>query len=166
MGNPNHQLLVDAAKLLRPILGELVFVGGCSTGLLVTDRAAADVRPTTDVDAIAEITSYVGYIELSERLKKLGFREDAREGAPRCRWRQNTTTLDVMPADGTLFGFRNVWYGPAVSVLRTRTIHRRQEPERFQERLKHSRLKKPQTGADGGGLLTKSTIKPLTPWKR
>jgi hypothetical protein len=93
MGNPNYQLLVDAAKLLRPILGELVFVGGCSTGLLVTDRAAADVRPTTDVDAIAEITSYVGYIGLSERLKKLGFREDAREGAPRCRWRQTQPLL-------------------------------------------------------------------------
>jgi hypothetical protein len=120
MGNPNYQLLVDAAKLLRPILGELVFVGGCSTGLLVTDRAAADVRPTTDVDAIAEITSYVGYIELSERLKKLGFWEDAREGAPRCRWRQNTTTLEVMPVDGTLFGFRNVWYGPAVKTAEIR----------------------------------------------
>src|SRR5207302_11353038 len=35
MANPNCQLLVDAAKLLRPILGELVFVGGCATGLLL-----------------------------------------------------------------------------------------------------------------------------------
>ena len=53
IANPNFQLLVDAAKLLRPILGELVFVGGCATGLLITDKAAADVRPTYDVDAIA-----------------------------------------------------------------------------------------------------------------
>ena len=60
MANPNFQLLVDAAKLLKPILGELVFVGGCTTALLITDKAAADVRPTFDVDAIAEITSYVG----------------------------------------------------------------------------------------------------------
>jgi len=102
MANPNYQLLIDAAKLLKPMLGELVFVGGCTTGLLITDKAAADVRPTFDVDAIAGVTSYVGYTELSEKLKKLGFRKDAREGAPRCRWRQNTTTLDVMPIDGTL----------------------------------------------------------------
>lgn len=68
MANPNFQLLVDAAKLLKPILGELVFVGGCTTALLITDKAAADVRPTYDVDAIAEITSYVGYAEFSERL--------------------------------------------------------------------------------------------------
>ena len=86
MANPNFQLLVDAAKLLKPILGELVFVGGCTTALLITDRAAAEVRPTYDVDAIAEITSYTGYAEFSERLKALGFREDTREGAPLCRW--------------------------------------------------------------------------------
>ncbi len=30
--------------MLEPILGELVFVGGCATALLITDRAAADVR--------------------------------------------------------------------------------------------------------------------------
>jgi hypothetical protein len=83
--NPNLQLLMDAAKLLRPILGELVFVGGCATALLITDIAAADVRPTFDVDAIAEITSYTEYAEFSERLRKLGFQEDAREGAPLCR---------------------------------------------------------------------------------
>jgi len=69
MANPNYRLLVEAAKLLRPILGELVFVGGCTTGLLITDKAAADVRPTYDVDAIAEITSYMEYTAFSERLR-------------------------------------------------------------------------------------------------
>jgi hypothetical protein len=95
MANPNLELLTDAAKLLAPLLGELVFVGGCATALLITDKAAADVRPTFDVDA-AEITSYAEYAEFSERLKKLGFREDTREGAPLCRWLQKTTTLDVI----------------------------------------------------------------------
>jgi hypothetical protein len=77
MANPNLQLLTDAAKLLGPILGELVFVGGCATALLITDNAAADVRPTFDVDAIAEITSYAAYTEFSERLRKLEFQEDS-----------------------------------------------------------------------------------------
>src|ERR1700732_4123224 len=84
MATPNFQPLVDAAKLLKPILGELVFVGGCTTALLITDKAAADVRPTYDVDAIAEITSYAGYAEFSDRLKSLGFSEDTSEGAPLC----------------------------------------------------------------------------------
>lgn len=116
MANPNFQLLVDAAKLLKPILEELVFVGGCTTGLLITDKAAADVRSTYDVDAIAEITSYVGYAEFSNKLKMLGFREDTREGAPLCRWCQQTTTLDVMPLDGKILGFKNTWYGPAMDT--------------------------------------------------
>ena len=122
MANPNYQLLVDAAKLLRPILGELVFVGGCATGLLITDRAAADVRPTYDVDAIAEITSYMEYTEFSERLKALGFQEDTREGAPLCRWRQGTTTLDVMPINGKILGFRNSWYRPAMATAQQREL--------------------------------------------
>jgi hypothetical protein len=70
MANPNLQPLTDAAKLLEPILGELVFVGGCATALLITDKAAADVRPTFDVDAIAEIRSYAGYIEFSDSFRQ------------------------------------------------------------------------------------------------
>jgi hypothetical protein len=80
MANPNLQLLTDAAKLLGPILGELVFVGGCATALLITDNAAADMRPTFDVDAITEITSYAAYTEFSERLRKLEFQEDSSKG--------------------------------------------------------------------------------------
>lgn len=122
MVSPNLQLLVDAAKLLKPILGELVFVGGCTTALLITDKGAADVRPTYDVDAIAEITSYVEYAGFSEKLKALGFREDTREGAPLCRWCQETTTLDVMPLDGRIVGFKNTWYEPAMATAEEREL--------------------------------------------
>jgi len=124
MANPNFQLLTDAAKLLKPILGELVFVGGCATALLITDSAAADVRPTFDVDAIAEITSYAAYAEFSERLRKLGFEEDAREDAPLCRWRQHTTTLDVMPLDEKILGFSNTWYRPAMDHAEERELEK------------------------------------------
>jgi hypothetical protein len=124
MANPNLQLLTDAARLLEPILGELVFVGGCATALLITDNAAADVRPTFDVDAIAEITSYAAYAEFSDRLRKLGFREDASESAPVCRWRQKTTTLDVMPLDETILGFSNTWYRPAMDHAEERNLEK------------------------------------------
>ena len=90
--------------------------------MLITDKAAADVRPTYDVDAIAEITSYVAYAKFSERLRALGFREDAREGAPLCRWCQHTTTLDVMPLDGKILGFKNCWYGPAMETAEEREL--------------------------------------------
>ncbi len=116
MANQNLELLIIAAKLLRPVLDDLVFVGGCATGLLVTDEAAAEVRPTFDVDAIAEITSYVQYTTFGERLHKLGFTEDASEGAPICRWQNGQIKLDLMPLDERILGFSNRWYKPAMDA--------------------------------------------------
>ena len=83
MNEPNLKRLIAAARLLRPLLGELVFVGGTVTGLLITDEAASDPRPTLDVDAIAEISSHAQYAAFGDRLRALGFREDTSEGG-RC----------------------------------------------------------------------------------
>ena len=114
MADPNLRLLEEAAKLLEPVLDELVFVGGCTTGLLISDEGAAGVRSTFDVDAIAEITSYADYIVFSERLRNLGFTEDTSEGAPLCRWQNRDTRLDLMPLDEAILGFSNRWYKAAL----------------------------------------------------
>ena len=82
MPHPNLELLELAAERLRQLLPEIVFVGGCATGFLIDDPAAAPVRGTYDVDVIAEIGSYAEYTVFSERLRGLGFKEDCREGAP------------------------------------------------------------------------------------
>ena len=113
MHDPNLQLLEAAAQLLEPLLDDVVFVGGCVTGLLITDAAAADMRPTTDVDVIAEVYSYAEYGVLSHRLRELGLTEDDREDAPTCRWRHGNLAIDVMPIDEAVLGFTNRWYQPA-----------------------------------------------------
>jgi len=114
MNDVNREQLITAARLLRPLLGELVFVGGSVTGLLITDEAAADPRTTLDVDAVAEITSYAEYAAFGDRLRALGFLEDTREDAPLCRWVHHGTTLDVMPLDEKILGFSNRWYRAAM----------------------------------------------------
>ena len=48
MRDPNLSQFIAAAESLQPLLGELVFVGGCVTGLLITDEAAADPRATSE----------------------------------------------------------------------------------------------------------------------
>jgi hypothetical protein len=116
MANSNIELLKGVAGHLGPLLHEFVFVGGCTTGLLITDDAAAEVRPTFDVDAIAEINSYAGYEAFSERLRALGFHEDTSEGAPRCRWLIDGMKLDVMPLDEKILGFANRWYRSAMDT--------------------------------------------------
>jgi hypothetical protein len=53
--DPNLPMLELVVRELGELLGRFVFVGGCATGLLVTDVAAAPVRATQDVDVIAEV---------------------------------------------------------------------------------------------------------------
>jgi len=114
MNDTNREQLIAAAELLRPVLGELVFVGGCVTGLLITDAAAGAPRSTLDVDAIIEITSYASYAAFGDRLRALGFEPDTRESAPLCRWVHGRATLDVMPLDEKILGFSNRWYREAI----------------------------------------------------
>jgi hypothetical protein len=112
--DPNLSQLVAAARKLQPLLDQIAFVGGCVTGLLLTDPAAAPVRPTLDVDAIVAITSYVELLVLENRLRELGFDQPHTEGAPICRWVSADTILDLMPTDSSILGFSNRWYQPAL----------------------------------------------------
>jgi hypothetical protein len=50
MPDPNLRLLEEAATKLAAFLHEIVFVGGVTLGLLITDKAAAPIRSTDDVD--------------------------------------------------------------------------------------------------------------------
>ncbi len=118
MKNPNLDLIQAAAERLRPLLSEVVFVGGCATGLLITDQAAAPVRGTNDVDVIAEIASYADYVVFSDRLRACGFDEDTSEGAPVYRWRCAGLVLDLMPLDERILGFSNRWYADALRTSR------------------------------------------------
>ncbi len=109
--HPNLTQLSLAAARLQPLLNQIAFVGGCVTALLISDPAAAPVRPTLDVDAIVEIASYAEFTMLEMELLHLGFR---REATLICRWIQGDLILDLMPTDPSILGFSNRWYGPAL----------------------------------------------------
>ena len=111
--NPNVDLLMLAVDQLGSLSDEMIFVGGCATGLLITDSAAPPIRVTRDVDAIVQVLSRVEYYQLSDKLREQGFKEDASEDAPICRWISKGVILDVMPIDKEILGFGNEWYAPA-----------------------------------------------------
>ena len=90
----------------------MVFAGGAATGLLVTDPAIPDVRPTIDVDVIVEVISHADYFRLQERLREKGFGESMEEEVI-CRWKYKEIILDVMPTDERILGFSNRWYAEA-----------------------------------------------------
>jgi predicted nucleotidyltransferase len=114
--DPNIESVQAVAKALGPLAKELVFVGGSATGLLITDRARPPVRPTLDVDVVAEVTSRAEYYALAGRLRAAGFVED--RGSVICRWRLSSLVVDVMPTQEEILGFTNLWY---LEAMRTAT---------------------------------------------
>ena len=59
--DPNLEMLGLIAEALGSLRDRRVFLGGCATGLLLTDPAAPTVRTTRDVDVIVEPASRSAY---------------------------------------------------------------------------------------------------------
>lgn len=114
--HPNIQILTSAANSLGELTNDLVFLGGCATGLLITDPAAPEIRVTRDVDAIAQITTRMEYYQLADQLRACGFHESQEDGAPLCRWENAEVILDVMPTNENILGFSNPWYEGAIQT--------------------------------------------------
>jgi len=118
--NPHDPKVAKVAKveLIAQALSELreqvVFVGGCAVGPLLTDPAAASPRVTYDVDLVAEVTALRGYHRLERGFSRRGFERDMAGDAPICRWRYQRLEVDLMPTDLAVLGFANRWYPLAV----------------------------------------------------
>lgn len=120
--NPNLEIMEVAVARLGTLAEEMVFLGGCATGLLITDLAAPPIRATKDVDVIAEAASLIEYHRLAKQLRELGFSEDQSPDAPICRWQAGGILLDVMPTHPEILGFGNEWYQPAFDAAEWRVL--------------------------------------------
>lgn len=120
--DPNLPLLEEAAAKLRPFLKEIVFIGGVALGLLITDKGAAPIRGTNDVDVIAGIITYADYIEFSQRLRQAHFSEDSGEQPLACRWRNGKLALDVLAIQKEVLGYTNIWYESALGSAVATTL--------------------------------------------
>lgn len=113
--DPNLPYLIQVAEALGDLREEMVFVGGCAAGLLITDPAASSIRATKDVDAIVETATWVEYAKLERALPARGFERDPDSNVI-CRWRHRGSGVlfDMMPVDPKVLGFSNPWYPEAV----------------------------------------------------
>lgn len=119
----NLESLTLIAHRLEELCNEVTFVGGCITGLLITDKAAPDVRFTVDVDCIINVVSKPGYHSLSEKLRQKGFKEMSFGNHPICRWDCDGILIDVMPTDKSVLGFSNKWYKDAQEYATNKKIN-------------------------------------------
>lgn len=114
--DPNITKVELIARALGPLREQVVFVGGCAVGLLITDTAASPVRVTFDVDLVASVSALAGYHGMEKELARLGFKRDLSPDAPICRWRYRELEVDLMPADPNILGFSKRWYPLALTT--------------------------------------------------
>lgn len=110
-----HKMLVEVATALGDdLLEEVAFLGGCTTGLLLTDKATKEVvRYTDDVDLIIRVVGYPQWIEFQKRVKQRGFKESMDDDV-NCRMRLGELIVDFMPDDEKILGYSNRWYKQAL----------------------------------------------------
>jgi hypothetical protein len=121
--DPNLPYLRSIATALGDLRKRVVFVGGSTAGLLITDAAAEGVRPTRDVDAIVEARDLPQFYGIEAEVAARGFVRDTQSGVI-CRWIHAETGVlfDLMPVDPHVLGFSNRWYSEAVRTAQTVTI--------------------------------------------
>lgn len=108
-------MLEFVARKLSELNEELVYLGGCTTGLFITDPLSLDVRPTKDVDCIVDIVSRSDYYKFAKKLKEKGFKQLISDSII-CRWHHDDIILDVMPTDEKILTFGNRWYKKAIKA--------------------------------------------------
>ncbi len=111
--NHNIQMVEIVASGLKSLLTEIVFVGGATTTLYLSEQetnGVSTVRPTDDVDCVIEVATRTEYAKLEKRIRELGFKHATEQGSPICRWSYSGVTVDIMPTDPKIIGFSNRWY--------------------------------------------------------
>lgn len=124
--NPNDlnvvMLELVARRLGADLCDRFAFVGGAVAGLLITDPANPPIRPTEDVDIVAEVLALSGYHRIEKNLRERGFTQDMSADAPICRWKVEGVKVDVMPTLEAILGFANRWYPLCVSTAEPLTL--------------------------------------------
>lgn len=120
--NPNLAILELVAQALGPVRERVIFVGGCATGLLLTQERPDRIRITEDVDIVAQALTVHDYHAIETQVRAQGFSNDMRPNAPICRWVYKNVTLDLMPTVKDILGFANRWYPLALQTAELVTL--------------------------------------------
>ena len=111
-----EEAIVKLDTQLRGVPFEFAFLGGSVLTLLVTDKSADAIRVTKDVDIVMNIRTRREYHMADSELELRGFRHDTREGAPICRWILDDVTVDVLPIQEDVLGWKSRWFEEALAA--------------------------------------------------
>ena len=108
------EALRAVARRLEPLETKFVFLGGAVIELLVDNPRVSELRPTKDVDVVAEVLTMSAFYALEEKLRDAGFHHDTSEGAPLCRWLVDGYRVDVMPVEQSPLVMNTRWFREAL----------------------------------------------------
>lgn len=115
-GQLKEMLKAVAVALGDELRARLVFVGGCTTALYITDPITLEgVRATDDVDLIVDLAGIAEWAELVEQLRQRGFSEAPDEDVI-CRMKLGELKVDFMPDNEEILGFSNRWYAKGIET--------------------------------------------------
>lgn len=115
-GQLKEMLKAVAVALGDELRARLVFVGGCTTALYITDPITLEgVRATDDVDLIVDLAGIAEWAELVDQLRQRGFSEAPDEDVI-CRMRLGELKVDFMPDNEEILGFSNRWYAKGIET--------------------------------------------------
>ena len=92
MQSQDLEILKLMVKELRPVLDDVVFVGGSIISLFITEPQFVNIRETFDVDCVIEISHRQHYEDFSKKLRGIGFSEDLESGVL-CRFKKGALFL-------------------------------------------------------------------------
>lgn len=104
-------MLINVAEALgSDLLDSVAFLGGCATGLHVTDAATMnDIRMTDDVDLVVSAVGYSAWSTLQKTLRSRGFKENM-NASYTCSMQLGELQVDFLPDDEAALGFTCQWY--------------------------------------------------------
>lgn len=90
------EILKLTIKELKPLLNEIVFLGGSVISLFVDEPGILEIRETFDVDCAIEISHREDYERFAKKLRQIGFSEDINSKII-CRFKKGDLIVDVHP---------------------------------------------------------------------
>lgn len=107
---------------MEPLGTKFVFLGGAVIEMLVDNPSVSELRPTKDVDVVAEVLTTTGFYALEAKLRDAGFAHDTSDGAPLCRWLVEGYRVDVMPVEASPLGMNTRWFREALEFSTVRSL--------------------------------------------
>lgn len=124
MAASNITMIERIAHALGDLKEKMVFVGGSVVELYADFPEISDIRPTLDVDCVVDfqISTYLDYSKLEDKLRTLGFQNDTSANAPICRKIYQGIIVDFMPVFPDILGFTNRWYADGIANKTERVL--------------------------------------------